>query len=129
MENTLKFLWSAFHVIVYFLGIMLLYQMNYHFNDLVDVTTGRIIEDNMVYAAAPINKGNIITKGELVSYLTEELRYDMEIIDQSNQYLILREEYSPPLIGLYSFTGEFYEKIYHYKQNGEISKIEFRCCE
>lgn len=129
MENILKFLQSAFYVMVYFLGIMVLYQMNSHFNDLADVTVGRITEENMVTAAVPLNQDCYITKGELLAYLTEVLTYDMEIIDPSNQYTILRESYNPAHIGLYSFAGERYRKIYHYKPNGEIAKIEFRYCD
>ena len=129
MENIMKLMQSAFHVIVLFLGIMTLYQMNNHYKDLVDIATVNITGDNMVSVATPINKSCYITKGELMVYLTDELNYDLEIIDQFHRYSIDRESYSPASIGLYSFTGELYEKNYHYKLNGEISKIIFRYCE
>jgi hypothetical protein len=125
MDKILKLLQMAFHVIILFMALTLLYTMSRKFTSLTEKTADIIMKDNILYEAHLDKQEHYITHAELIAILLEDIEYDIEVVDKAESYKITAETYSPSDIELYIFVSRKFKKSYVYNINGTIAKIRY----
>ena len=126
MDKIFKLLEMAFHVVILFIALTLLYTMSHKFTSLIVKSADMNAEDNMLYEAYLVKEEHYISHAELIAILLEDIEYDIEVVDEAGSYKITAEGYSPSDIGLYVFASQKYEKSYVYNLSGTIVKIRYQ---
>jgi len=126
MDKILKLLQMAFHVVILFIALSLLYTMSHTFTSLTEKTADIVMKDNILYEAYLVKDEHYASRAELITLLLEEVEYDMAVVDEAGTYTITAEGYSPSDIGLYVFASQKYEKSYVYNLSGTIVKIRYQ---
>lgn len=128
MDVLEELLQQGLSLVIFCVGVTVLLLQ---FHDYMDLMEG-VRELNKEVIIAEQKEGNVghhlveegyqvVSKGELISYLLHQLEYDMEI----DGVRIRKTENSRGNIASYEFHSDYYKKGYRYDENGLIKAILF----
>lgn len=125
MENVTKFIRTAFYMVIFFLGVIVLYHMSQRYNSIVERSADAVASDSILYEAELRVDNYCIVRAQLIAILMGDIQYDIEIADHSGTYSIKAENYNPEYITGLILTAERYQQSYTYEEDGKIDKITY----
>ena len=125
MENVIKFLSIAFYVILFFIGVTVLYQSSKSLYSITEKSADTIADDNNLYQAELADSDHYTLRAELIAVLMEDISYNIGIVDPSGSYSAETGTFNPNNIKSIVLTANQYEKNYLYDEGGQITKIMY----
>lgn len=126
MENVSKLLRIAFYVILFFIGITVLYQSSKSLYSITEKSADTFADDNNLYQADMADINHYTQREELIAILMEDISYNIDIMDPSGSYTIETGTYNPVNINSIALSANQYEKNYLYDEGGQIIKITYQ---